>query len=59
VRTYHSDPKHLLRALSTQKTTVLELNTNFENWHRLVQAVEPFDTGVHHREEKLSGSDKR
>jgi hypothetical protein len=59
VRTDHSDPKQLLGAISTQKTSRLGINTHFENWHRFVQAVEPFDTDVHRREEELRGSDKR
>ena len=58
VRTYHSDPKQLLRAMSAQKNNHLGTNTYFENWYRFVQAVEPFDTDVHRREEKLRGSDE-
>jgi hypothetical protein len=58
VRTYHSDPDQLLRAISTQKKTIFGTNTHLENWHRFVQAVKPFDTDVHRREEKLRDSDK-
>src|SRR6266699_3000142 len=61
-RTYHFNPYHLHRRIVDEPVSEHDLpraNTHFENWHGFIQAVEPFDTDMHRREEKLRANDEK